>query len=70
MTTSSYNGYRTDCGIQVRIVPQIRLSCILVWSSDVALGTHMAFNFNIGNPFTVQSYDISGCRVLSVRNLE
>ena len=70
VTTSSYNGYRADCGIQVRIVPQIRLSCILVWSSDVALGTNMAFNFNIGNPFTVQSYDISGCRVLPVRNLE
>ena len=65
-----YNGYGTDCGIRVRIVSQIKLSCILVWSSDEALGSHMAFNFNIGNPFTVQSYDISGCRVLPVRNLE
>ena len=70
VTATGYNGYRTDCGIQVRIVPQIRLSCILVWSSDVALGSHMAFNYNIGNPFAVQSYDVSGCRVLPVRNLE
>jgi len=66
----TYNGYGTDCGVQVRIVSQIKLSCILVWASDVALGSHMAFNFNIGNPFTVQSYDISGCRVLPVRTLE
>lgn len=65
-----YNGYGTDCGIRVRIVSQIKLSCILVWSSDMALGSHMAYNFNIGNPFTVQSYDTSGCRVLPVRNLE
>ena len=65
-----YGGYGTDCGVQVRIVSQIKLSCVLVWSSDVALGSNMAFNFNIGNPFAVQPYDISGCRVLPVRNLE
>jgi hypothetical protein len=70
VTRPGYSGYRADCGIQVRIVSQIKLSCIMVWSSDVALGSPMAFNFNIGNPFTVQSYDISGCRVLPVRNLE
>ena len=67
---TGFNGYGTDCGIPARIVSQIKLSCILVWSSDVALGSPMAFNFNIGNAFTVQSYDISGCRVLPVRNLE
>ncbi len=67
---SNYNGYATDCGVRVRIASQIELSCILVWSSDVILGSPMAFNFNIGNPFSVQSYDISGCRVLPVRNLE
>jgi hypothetical protein len=65
-----YRGYGTDCGIRVKIVSPIKLSCILVWSSDLALGSPMAFNFNIGNPFTVQSYDISGCRVLPVRYLE
>ena len=65
-----YEGYGTDCGVQARIVSQIRLSCVLIWSSDVALGSHMVFNFNIGNPFTVQSYDTTGCRVLPVRNLE
>jgi len=70
VTKPGYNGYGTDCGVQTKIVSQINLSCILVWSSDEALGSHMAFNFNIGNPFTVQSYDISGCRVLPVRNID
>ena len=35
---SKYPGYQTDCGYQAKIVPQIRLSCILVWTSDSALG--------------------------------
>ena len=70
VVNTAYDGYGTDCGVRVRIVSQIRLSCILVWSSDMVLGSHMAFNYNIGNPFAVPPYDISGCRVLPVRNLE
>jgi hypothetical protein len=67
---TGYEGYITDCGIPVRITSEIRLSCVLVWSSDSALGSHLAYNFNIGNSFSVPSFDIAGCRVLSVRNLE
>jgi hypothetical protein len=48
-----YQGYQTRCGHQVKIVPQIRLSCILVWTSDTALGLPLAFNFNLGSAFTV-----------------
>lgn len=65
-----YKGYITDCGLLVKIVPEIKLSCILLWSSETALGAHLAFNFNIGDSFTVPTYDTSGCRVLSVRSLE
>ena len=65
-----YNGYRTDCGHPVKIVPQIRLSCILVWTSDTALGLPLAFNFNIGSAFTIDLHDNNGCRVLPVRFLE
>ncbi len=65
-----YNGYRTDCGHPVNIVPQIRLSCILVWTSDTALGLPLAFNFNIGSAFTIDLHDNNGCRVLPVRFLE
>jgi len=65
-----YDGYTTDCGHPVKIVPQIRLSCILIWTSDSALGLPLAFNFNNGNAFTVDLQDNKGCRVLPVRSLE
>jgi hypothetical protein len=65
-----YQGYQTRCGHQVKIVPQIRLSCILVWASDTALGLPLAFNFNLGSAFTVGLHDNTGCRVLPVRSLQ
>ena len=64
-----YEGYRTDCGHVVKNVPQIRLSCILIWASDTALALPMAFNFNIGSAFTIDLHDNKGCRVLAVRFL-
>ena len=67
---AKYDGYRTNCGHPVKIVPQIRLSCILVWTSDTALGLPLAFNFNIGSAFTIDLHDNNGCRVLPVRFLE
>jgi hypothetical protein len=67
---TKYEGYETDCGHPVRIVPQIRLSCILIWTSDRALGLPLAFNFNIGSAFTIDLHDNKGCRVLPVRSLE
>lgn len=65
---SEYQGYQTACGYVVKMVPQIKISCILVWSSDTALGLPLAFNYYLGNAFTVDLYDNSGCRVLAVRN--
>ena len=70
VSKSAYKGYTTDCGFVAKIVPEIKLSCILVWSSDMALGSHLAYNFNMGNAFTVPSYDINGCRALPVRSLK
>ena len=67
---AKYEGYNTDCGYSVKIVPQIRLSCILIWTSDSALGLPLAFNFNIGSAFTIDLHDNKGCRVLPVRFLE
>lgn len=69
-SSQTYTGYTTDCGVAVRIVPEIVLSCALVWSSDVALGSHLAFNFIMGDAFTVSSYEITGCRALPVRSLK
>ncbi len=65
-----YEGYEAACGHAVKIVPQIRLSCILIWTSDIALALPLAFNFNIGSTFTIDLYDNKGCRVLPVRSLQ
>ena len=65
-----YNGYKTDCGHEVKMVPAIRISCILVWTSDTALGLPLAYNYYLGNPFTVDLSDNNGCRVLPVREIK
>ena len=66
----NFDGYETDCGHRAKTVPQIKLSCILVWSSETALGSPLAFNFNLGNAFAIDAYDNKGCRVLPVRNVK
>ena len=63
-----YKGYRTACGHDVKMIPQIQISCILVWTSNSALGLPVAFNFNLGDAFTVDVHDKAGCRVLAVRD--
>ena len=64
-----YDGYDTTCGHRVKMVPEISISCLLVWSSDSALGLPLAFNFYLGNPFTVDLTEKNGCRVLPVRRI-
>lgn len=70
LESTDYDGYQTDCGHRVKIVPQIRLSCIIIWSSETALGSPLAFNFNVGNAFAIDLHENKGCRVLPVRNLK
>lgn len=67
---ADYRGYQTACGYTVKMVPWIKISCILVWSSDMALGLPLAFNYYLGNAFTVDLYENSGCRVLAVRSIK
>jgi hypothetical protein len=68
--STNYNGYRTKCGHLVKMVPSINISCILVWSSDSALGLPLVFNYYLGSPFTVNLTDRNGCRVLPVRQIK
>jgi Protein of unknown function (DUF1566) len=70
VTKKEYNGYITGCGFKVKIVPEIQLSCILLWTSEESTGARVAFNFNIGNSFAIPSYDVNGCRGLPVRSLK
>ena len=67
---SKYNGYKSECGFMVKVVPEIKLSCILLWTSESSTGPGVAFNFNIGNAFAIPSYDITGCRGLPVRTIK
>ena len=66
----NYDGYKTECGHRAKTVPQIKLSCILIWSSETAMGSPLAYNFNLGNAFAIDAHDSRGCRVLPVRNLK
>ncbi|NNL43487.1 MAG: DUF1566 domain-containing protein [Desulfobacterales bacterium] len=70
VTDSKYNGYKSECGFMVKVVREIKLSCILLWASESPTGPAVAFNFNIGNAFTIPSYDIAGCRGLPVRTIK
>ena len=63
---SGYQGYQSACGFMVKIV----ITCILEWSSDTALGLPLAFNYYLGNAFTVDLHDSNGCRVLAVRSMK
>ena len=69
LESPDYDGYDTTCGHRVKMVPEISISCILIWTSDSALGLPMAFNFYLGNPFTVDLTEKNGCRVLPVRRI-
>lgn len=67
---SKYKGYITDCGFMAKMVPEIKLSCILLWTSEKSTGAHVAFNFNMGSSFAIPAYDVIGCRGLPVRSLK
>ena len=70
LESPDYNGYETQCGHNVKMVPAIKISCILVWTSDTVMGLPLAFNYYLGNPFTVDLTDKNGCRVLPVRRIK
>ena len=70
LESPDYSGYRAKCGHSVKMVAAIRISCILIWTSDTALGLPLAFNYYLGNAFTVDLADNRGCRVLPVRKIK
>lgn len=70
LESPNYSGYRAKCGHNVKMVAAIRISCILIWTSDTALGLPLAFNYYLGNSFTVDLADNKGCRVLPVRKIK
>ena len=65
-----YEGYDTDCGQRVKIVPQIKLSCGWVWSSEKKAITADVFNFNRGYNYTDRMVHKRAYRALPVRSLK
>lgn len=68
----SYSGYEADCGQRIRIVPQIRLSCGWIWTSErnPTAPSATAYNFNRGYYFTDRMVHKKAYRALAVRDLE
>ncbi len=72
VTDKNYPGYETDCGQWVKTIPQIRLSCGWVWTSetDPIAPTARIFNFNNVYSYTTRKAHSRGYRALPVRNLK
>jgi hypothetical protein len=68
----SYRGYETDCGQWVKTIPQIRLSCGWVWTSETNPNAPTARIYNFDNVYhyTVRKAHKRGYRALAVRDLE
>jgi hypothetical protein len=68
----SSKGYETDCGQWVKTVPEIRLSCGWVWTSetDPIAPTARIFNFDNVYHYTVRKAHKRGYRALPVRNIK
>ncbi|MBW2515790.1 MAG: DUF1566 domain-containing protein [Deltaproteobacteria bacterium] len=65
-------GYETECGQWVKTVPEIRLSCGWVWTSetDPIAPTARIFNFDNVYHYTVRKAHNRGYRALPVRNIK
>jgi hypothetical protein len=65
----TYKGYEADCGQQLKIVPEIQLSCGFVWTGDTQGITAKVFNFKRGTFTSARMVHRRGYRALAVRNI-
>jgi hypothetical protein len=72
VTDKKYQGYETDCGQWVKMIPLIQLSCGWIWTSetDPRAPTARIFNFNNVYHYTVRKAQRRGYRALPVRDLK
>ncbi|MBW2711077.1 MAG: DUF1566 domain-containing protein [Deltaproteobacteria bacterium] len=66
----AYKGYETDCGQRIKIVPDIKLSCGWVWTSERSAIQAAIFNFNRGYHYMARIGHYKSYRVLPVRDLK
>lgn len=64
------NSTLTDCGMRVRIIPQIHLTCGWVWSAEESGTSANVFTFRLGYHFSEKKKHRKSHRVLAVRDLE
>ena len=64
-----YKGYETDCTQWVRVVPEIRLTCGWVWTSERKGITAYVFNFQRGYHYTNRMVHKRAYRALPVRTI-
>ena len=64
-----YKGYETDCGQQVKIVSDIKLSCGWIWTSETSAIQAYIFNFHRGYYYSDRMVHNRDYRVLPVRDL-
>lgn len=65
-----YKGYETDCGQQVKIVPDIKLTCGWIWTSETSAIQAYIFNFHRGYHYTDRMVHNRDYRALPVRDLK
>jgi hypothetical protein len=65
-----YKGYETDCGQRVKIVPDIKLSCGWIWTSETSAIQAYIFNFHRGYHYFDRMVHNRDYRVLPVRDLK
>jgi hypothetical protein len=70
VSDKKYKGYETDCGQRVKIVPDIKLSCGWVWTSETSAIQAFIFNFNRGYHYSDRMVHKKAYRALPVRDLK
>ncbi len=69
LDNKSDEGEPTDCGMRVRIIPLIKLSCGWVWSEEEKDISSNVFTFRLGYYFSDLKMHKKAHRVLAVRNI-
>jgi hypothetical protein len=64
-----YRGYETPCGMRVKIIPEIRLSCGWAWAAEKSSITAMGFHFDSVFYHKDRMVLRKGFRALPVRDL-
>ena len=65
----NYPGYESNCGQQLKITSEIKLSCGFVWSGDRQGISAKVYNFHRGTFYTDRLVHKRGYRALAVRDL-